>query len=271
MNLRTIAERLSRGVVLRRRLPDEFGGAVLHVSPEGGGLRYWRHDVLKMDPGIFKAVALFAKPGAVVWDVGANMGLFAFAAASRSGPNGLVLAIEPDIDNARLLLRTRTGLPSTFAPVQVLTCAVSDAPFGLAEFEIAGRSRASNSIKGAGHSQRGGVRETRIVPLVNLDGLLGIFGSPDLVKIDVEGAEEKVVAGALRVLATARPVLVIEVDRGSADAVGLRLKAAGYRLFDGDAPWEERAEIATPVWNTYAIPEERVSAVVGKADETRPA
>jgi len=40
--LRMLAERASRGIVLKRRLSLEFGGSVPHVAPEIGGLWYWR-------------------------------------------------------------------------------------------------------------------------------------------------------------------------------------------------------------------------------------
>jgi hypothetical protein len=40
MNLRHLAERFSRGVILRRHLPAQFQSLPLYVSPEAG-LRYW--------------------------------------------------------------------------------------------------------------------------------------------------------------------------------------------------------------------------------------
>src|SRR5580704_3269634 len=96
MNPREFAERVSRGVVLRRRLPRHFHRLPLYVSPEAG-LRFWRNDMQKVDPLLFRMVEELVKPGSVVWDVGANVGLFAFGAAALAGVHGFVLAIEPDI------------------------------------------------------------------------------------------------------------------------------------------------------------------------------
>jgi FkbM family methyltransferase len=265
MSLRNVAERLSRGVVLKRRLPQAFGGAWLHVSPEGGGLRYWRHDVEKIDPGIFRAIDLLVAPGARVWDIGANMGLFTFAAAGRAGTRGWVLGIEPDVDSAQLLLRTRSALPTTYAPVQILTCAICEAASTFVEFEIAARARSANSIKGSGLTQRGGVRETRIVPAVNLDALLAHFGAPNVVKIDVEGAEMRVLEGATQLLARARPIVVIEVEEESAQVVDRRLRAANYRFFDGDNATGAWAESGAPSWNTWAVPVEKIDATLARA------
>jgi hypothetical protein len=47
-NLRHLAERFSRGVILRRHLPKQFQSLPLYVSPEAG-LRYWRWGVETAD------------------------------------------------------------------------------------------------------------------------------------------------------------------------------------------------------------------------------
>src|SRR6266850_1933144 len=92
--LRRLAERLSRGVVLRRHLPSDFQRLPLYVTPEAG-LRHWA-DLSSVDRHLLRMVRELVRPG-VVWDVGANVGLFAFSAAAIAGPSGLVLAIEPDV------------------------------------------------------------------------------------------------------------------------------------------------------------------------------
>jgi FkbM family methyltransferase len=53
----------------------------------------------------------------------------------------------------------------------------------------------------------------------------------DLIKIDVEGMEAEVLAGAATTLAQARPVLLVEVIKADKEAITGRLSAAGYRLF----------------------------------------
>jgi hypothetical protein len=105
MNLRHLAERFSRGVILRRHLPKQFQSLPLYVSPEAG-LRYWRWGVETADPMLFRMVRELVRPGSVVWDVGANVGLFSFSAAALAGPGGFVLAIEPDVWLAHLLARS---------------------------------------------------------------------------------------------------------------------------------------------------------------------
>src|ERR1700692_3930430 len=93
--LRRIAERFSRGRILKRHLPKEFDRRFIYVSPDAA-LRFWRHDLATVDPALFALVRKVVKPTNRVWDVGANVGLFSFAASAVSGLAGSVLAIEPD-------------------------------------------------------------------------------------------------------------------------------------------------------------------------------
>jgi hypothetical protein len=72
-NLRHLAERFSKGVILRRHLPKQFQSLPLYVSPEAG-LRYWGRGLETADPMLFRMVRELVKPGSVVWDVGANVG-----------------------------------------------------------------------------------------------------------------------------------------------------------------------------------------------------
>jgi predicted RNA methylase len=93
MNLRTFAEHISRGRVLKRRLPAEFDRLPIFVSPEAR-LRYWL-PLSKADRMIYRMARELVTPGASVWDVGANVGLFSLCASALAGQSGSVLAIEP--------------------------------------------------------------------------------------------------------------------------------------------------------------------------------
>ncbi|HEY8021033.1 MAG TPA: FkbM family methyltransferase [Thermoanaerobaculia bacterium] len=258
--LRTLLERLSRGRVVRRRLPPEFGGLPLFVSPDAS-LKLWRRDLRRADPLLFALAAELVRPGAAIWDVGANVGLFALAASFRAGPAGSVLAVEPDAWLAALIERSIRSLPAHCAPVSVLSAAISDAP-GTAEFAIAARGRATSHLASVGGStQSGGARAVRQVPIETLDGLLARFPAPRLLKLDVEGAEGRCLAGAGRLLAEVRPAMLCEVAEENAAAVGGIFAAQGYLLFDAEVAAPERRPIARPVWNTLALPSERAAEV----------
>lgn len=254
--LRALLERLSRGRVLRRRLPAAHGGHALYVSPDAA-MRLWRRDLGAVDPYLLRMAAGLVRPGMTVWDVGANVGLFAFAAAFASGAAGRVLAVEADGWLAELLRRSARTAPPSYARVEVLAAAVSDAP-GTAELCIARRGRAGNHLsRVAGSTQTGGTREVVQVAAVTLDGLLDRFPPPDLVKIDTEGAELLVLRGGGRLLREFRPVLLCEVVAENAPEIGALLRGHGYTLFDAEA-YPGGGPVGLPTWNTLALPAKEV-------------
>jgi FkbM family methyltransferase len=255
MSLRLALERASHRVVVRRRLPPPFGGARIYVSTEGG-LRYLARTMARVDPALLQLAAEVVKRGDTVWDIGANMGLFSFAAAVMAGPGGRVLAVEPDTDLAGLLRRSAAGPagpagPTRHAPVEILPAAVSD-DLSVARFHIARRNRATSHLAGFGTAMAGGVRSTQLVPTVTLDWLAARFPAPDVLKIDVEGAELAVLAGGAQVLAGS-PAVICEVSGQNATAVSGVLAGHGYTLYDGDQGPGERVPVHAAPFNTLAI------------------
>jgi FkbM family methyltransferase len=194
--IRQMAERFSRGIVIKRRLPEAVGGMPVYVSPDAQ-LKYLRVGADAFDAGLLRLAQEHVSHDAVIWDVGANVGVFTFAAAGLA-PEGQVFAIEADPWLAALLRRTSALPEYETRRVTVLSVALSDKN-GTAEFVIARRGRASNYLSDAGGwSQAGGVRERIRVPTLTIDTLLEQFPRPKFVKIDVEGAEIMVLRGALR-------------------------------------------------------------------------
>src|SRR5437870_1265436 len=94
--LRSLAERLTRSLRFKRRLPGAFGRVPIWVSPSAG-LKYLFRSMSNVDPALLQLVSEFVAADHVVWDVGANVGLFSFAAAFQAGPRGLVVSVEPDV------------------------------------------------------------------------------------------------------------------------------------------------------------------------------
>ena len=143
--LRRALEILSRRIVLHHRFSERFSNAQLAVSP-GASLRYWRSDLESLDPNILNAAEELVKPGDVVWDIGANVGLFALAAAAMAGPKGQVLAIEPDLWLVNLLRHSATYRNNRIAPLTILPLAISN-DIRLEELKIAVRGRAGNFLE----------------------------------------------------------------------------------------------------------------------------
>jgi FkbM family methyltransferase len=242
----------SRNLVLARRLPREFDSVRVYVSPDSA-LRFWRWQLGAEERRLLDWARELVGPGASVWDVGANVGVFAFAAASRAGRAGRVLAFEPDPFLAGLLRRTATAVPSQLAMVEVVEAAACER-VGRARLHIAARGRASNHLEGAGRTTAGGIRDVREVAALTLDSLLSSCRAPDLLKIDVEGAEAAVLRGARELLRGHRPRLLCEVSAELQEVVTGELNELGYRLFDAERPAAQRQPIERAAWNTLALP-----------------
>lgn len=250
MKFRAFAELASRGRVLRRRLPARAGGFPIFVTPDSA-LQYWL-PLGRSSALLFDVAGRFVSKGDVVWDVGANCGVFAFASAHAAGPAGQVLALEPDTFLVSLLRRSAAALPASCAPTDVLPCAISDG-VGVARFNIARRGRSTNYLaSGSGRTDAGGVRESVSVMTVSLDWLLDRFAPPAFVKIDVEGAEAAVLRGAQRLLREARPVVLCETDADSRACIGQMFREFGYSFYDAEAL--DRGPTVDPAFNALALP-----------------
>lgn len=137
-------------------------------------------------------------PGAVFFDVGAHVGFYTLLAASRVGSEGRVFAFEPFPRNTAFLekhLRLNHVENAT-----LFKAAVADTP-GSAHFQ-------EGEASSMGHIADTG---TITVEQVSLDSLYeaGRLPLPDFIKIDVEGAELRVLEGARRILTEGQPTLFL--------------------------------------------------------------
>lgn len=250
--IRAIVERLSRGVAFKRRLPARVGGAQFYVSPDAQ-LKYLKPGADAFDSDLLRLAEDHVRSDSVVWDVGANIGVFTFAAAGLAR-HGQVLAIEADSWLAELIRRSCHLRENRALRITVLPAAVSESN-GVAEFAIARRGRASNYlVKAGGWSQAGGERLRTHVPTLTLDSLLDCLPRPTFLKIDVEGAEVMALRGAARLLKDIRPVLYVEVGKENAAAVTSILQASNYSLYDSTKPLSQQMPLNICPQDTLAIP-----------------
>ena len=146
--------------------------------------------------------------------------------------------------------------PITSARITVVPIAVAS-EIALRSLSIAARSRASNALSEYGSTQMGGLEEHHVVAAFNLDWLLSKLPMPDIIKIDVEGAELEVLSNQVRMLNEVRPLIVCEVGSNTTDEITILLTSASYRLFDGEKPLTNAQIVNRATWSTIAIPEEK--------------
>lgn len=173
-----------------------------------------------------QALATRLRRGDTFVDVGANVGFFSLLAARLVGPTGRVVAIEAlgpaaDVIEANA---ARNGLS-----VEVLRLAVGD---GRADTIGLWTTRHPGGAATEAGDRPPDVTGRVDVPASSLDQLLvgGRLAPPTLVKIDVEGAELAVLAGARQLLREGRPTLLIELDGPTPEVVAAKRATLDERL-----------------------------------------
>jgi FkbM family methyltransferase len=195
-------------------------------------------------------------PGMRFLDVGAHFGLFSLAALHYGGLEAVVIAVDPSPTAARIL-RLHARLNGVERRLTVVEAALADR---------AGRvDLVSVGVIAAGYYARPaadhGAGETTSVEALTLDALAERHGmTPTHIKIDVEGFEAQVLAGARTVLAASHPLLFVELHNEMVRRRGLdpgatldQLAAAGYALCDPDGrPVGAREILSRPLTRIVA-------------------
>jgi hypothetical protein len=92
---------------------------------------------------------------------------------------------------------------------------------------------------------------------MDLDSLLNHFRRPDVVKIDVEGAELTVLNGSHQLIGDVRPVFCMEVSTANRDRVATVFSDNSYTLFNATGFQYASNPVPYCSANTIAIPFEK--------------
>lgn len=153
------------------------------------------------EPHIANAIRAGLEPGATFVDIGANIGVMSFPAAVRVGPLGKVIAFEPSVRNASMF---RRGLVANdLGNVRLFEFGLSDAAHMIA------LSNASNA-KVVGEATA--LQDLEVIQAIPGDEVLLAQERVDLIKIDVEGFEYRVLQGLSRTIAKFRPKILCEFN-----------------------------------------------------------
>ncbi|MGC1414514.1 MAG: FkbM family methyltransferase [Candidatus Acidiferrum sp.] len=195
------------------------------------------------EPEFSRAVTSAAKQGMTVIDIGAHIGFHTLLFAKCVGPTGRVFSFEPLPENFDLL-RKNVEL-NNLTQVRAFDKAV----FSRAgEITISVPDDQPNSGNGSACLEKG-VKQFR-VNAVSLDAFCEEFSiRPDILKMDVEGAEYEVLKGAERVIAQFRPMLLIELHHFdgnvAAHPVPDLVSGWGYQIH-----WIDRWQLTSHIFAT---------------------
>jgi len=179
--------------------------------------------------------------GGIAIDVGAHQGFHTIRLARDVEPNGCVLAFEPAPQNFEVLEYNvrRNGLKQI---VRCYNIAVADyeGEGGLVTYRRdVGWDSGKHFLRGAITNQayedllNGEVplpqRVTK-VQVTTLDSLIHLLNRLDLIKIDTEGAEPKVLKGGLKLIAKYHPRIVVEIHYNQLVELSQILKPFNYKL-----------------------------------------
>ncbi|MBY0309597.1 FkbM family methyltransferase [Patescibacteria group bacterium] len=197
----------------------DLQGYALKLNPTGP----WQHEMISgmYDKELFELIKQYSLSGTVVYDIGAHIGYHTLLFATLVGKQGHVYAFEPNPANAKRaqeIAELNTELHST---ISIHNLALSDTR-GSTEFlstdDIEGGSSTGGFINDASTlwernryvNKIGFTKST--VTIETIDHLIAqkIIQPPHLMKIDVEGAEQLVLGGALDTLRTYRPTIIVE-------------------------------------------------------------
>jgi FkbM family methyltransferase len=249
-------------VELRRQL----GGTARVVRVEGdyvlweiAGQRVWMPLGSRVLPGmlaeqkaaLYESAGQAVRPGEVVMDCGANVGLYTLAALERGA--SLVVAIEPALDNVECLYRNLAGY---VAAGRVVIC-----PKGVWDKDdvLPLNVQPSNTASYSVALKYRGATPGPYVELTTIDELVRDLKLErvDYIKMDIEGAEREALAGATGTIRRFHPRLTIAMEHRYDDPKAIPKMVlslwSGYRMACGRCV-EQSAGLRPAVMSFYTEP-----------------
>ena len=187
------------------------------------------HPIHAASTGVGLWLQQHAKRGSWVADVGANVGEYTALAADLVGSQGRVFAFEPAPMNATRLRSRFEGVPQ----VTVIEAAVGEQSRNVRLY-LDAENDAQHSLGSHNVGRAGGALKVRQVALDDVADIEHV----DLLKIDAQGAECRILEGAGHLLARSRPLVALEFWpyglrrlRSDPEELLQRLKEMGYVLY----------------------------------------
>lgn len=180
------------------------------------------------EPEVVNVIAKVVRPGDLVIDGGANFGFFTMMLSRLVGPDGLVLAFEPDPKIYGELSENIDG--NNLSNVRRFQMALWNED-GEKEFWVAPQSGYSSFFRYV-------PSERKVVQARKLDTLIGDWPVPRFIKLDCEGAEPWILYGAEETLRKGVDCVVVELNYSLMEQFGIPnemvrtfMTSLGYDMF----------------------------------------
>lgn len=203
----TVISVLLRSVVRRT-------GLTPHVHKAIGYLRARREEDYEKE--VERFIHLSVRQSDVAWDVGANHGLYTKMLSTLVGKDGLVVAIEPEAKNMAHLASVLWPLANVTLVNAALTDHDGEVTMYINEADPTGRTHSLTTASSA-------IAKVQTVPCYSGDSLIKrrVAPQPTFVKIDVEGAEDRVLSGLVQTIESpALRGILVEVHFGALEEQG---------------------------------------------------
>jgi FkbM family methyltransferase len=166
---------------------------------------------------VVSALLTIRGPIKIAYDVGAHVGYMTLALTETVSKEGVVFAFDP-VPNNQALIKKLVHLNNLDGKVQIVPFALGDS-IGKQRMVI-GQSSLMNQLESESAGKIVNGRPTINTAISTLDSFVLVHSNPppDLIKIDVEGAEAMVIEGGLQTLQRFSPKLLLEIHGpGNAD------------------------------------------------------
>jgi FkbM family methyltransferase len=170
------------------------------------------------------------------WDIGAHFGYFSLLASKIIGEKGFVLAVEAAPENYKILVNN----VAMHKHINALDAAVSNINDKLTFYTFPTLFSEYNSFDIKQYENKEWFRNVKyntiVIPAYTLDTLVDKYKSkPNIIKIDVEGAEHLVIEGAENMMQNIKPIFILEYIYGNDSPNKIiaidKLKLFGYSPF----------------------------------------
>ncbi len=247
---------------LNRQLPSGISEQVIAGGPLRGCKFYLDMQSEKdywlgtYEVALLESVGKLIQPGWVVYDVGANVGYLTVLFAKLTGKNGKVYAFEPLPANIERLVK---NVEANDVKEQVIVCpyAIGDrrdeVVFYLGNSDDTGKVE---TIVTANEKETKENKDKLIVEMITLDEFAeqNTDHYPQLIKMDIEGAEVLAIKNMQRILQTIKPFMIIEIhSKDAGQVVWNELTKYNYIVKKLDKPKEKLLDSTSITKRDYLL------------------